>query len=1589
MSLEGKINYDDAKSVVGIQFGILSPEQILRDSVAHIYKPLVRYEDPVMTLIDPRLGSNGQNKINQTTKLSRAFDPGCFGHLIPAKPVYNPLMFEYARHIVALVCPICSSMRSIDKLNKNDPATRASLLSKGRMTRFSALKKQLANKGTKCTECGALLPKISDDKERIFGLIAEYKTEGGSGGAAGASGGGATVERQQLDTDQVHRILRHISDEDCELIGFDPKLSHPSWMIWTVIPIPPPTIRPSVQADNGKMSEDDLTSKLNDLIKHNEKFAELLSELSSESTTIEGPTAATISKMWETLQWHVATLIDNQKDSYHKATNRTHRPLKTLAQRLKGKTGRIRGNLNGKRGDMSARSVITADPNLSINQLGVPKEIAMILTIPEIVTKFNIDKLLTLVRNGPDKYPGAVQIKTKGTNFRKSILPSTNLATIQIGVGDVVYRHLLDGDPVLFNRQPTLRDVSMMGHFVKVLPGKTFRFNAQVTPPYNADFDGDEMNMHVPQSKQTINEVRQLSVVSNKIVTAQNSKPVIGAVQDSLVGLYRMSSEHVCGKPVDYVEYIGQDNFERIQHFMRLVGWLSNYSGRLPTPHLNHGAPEIGWTPRQLLSMIFPKISVRDDPFDKKEKDPKYSSLSIKHGHFEEPEPGKKATPIGKKLAGKSAINGIFHIAWNDYGPTITRDLLDDLSRVTCQWHLIKGFTVGISDLEIDQATLEESEVMKLYYLEKSKRLIDGLHTGDYENVRNEVFENKNPRGLAKSDKDQFELDIMYVLGECNKDLNKLVEVNLASIRSTRADGTPGELRDNKIESMINSGSKGSFANTLQIISALCQQDINGKRIQDGYTRRPTPHIPKDDLTPQSRGFILNSYMRGLNYLEFIYHAIAGRMGVISTSIKTAETGYVQRRLVKVMEALSVKYDGTTRNANNVITQFSYAGDGFDGAKIEGQKLAYIGYSREKFVSEYRHSDSDEGDNLLALALTRDAFEKYIDDRESEQASMVEEFNQLVNDRERILQIYKSGIPERFYSPVNFGRLVKNLYFRLGVSARRLSDLTPKTIITKVQDLVSYLKETNISTPDVGEHSLFIFTALLRANLSSKNLIYNNYFTEEVLDHLISEIKTLYHKSMITPGDSIGLISAQSIGEPSTQMTLNTFHHAGIGAKANVSRGVPRLREIMAFSNNPKTPAVTIYLNKTVLRNMRINYDGSEMSMVELNRVLADVPESDLKRVQDLIEGQYVRNIKQLKSGLDWLEFGDLIVRTEIIYDPDDLKSFITEDVPFLRAYWEFMKTASSDDCSKSPWVIRFELDREKMADHGIQVYELENKIKAQMLQIGTCIISDDNSRQIICRARLGETEDDTTDPMTIMERVQAALSTVRIKGVPNIEKTSIRVGWVDIEKDDGAVISVHDSAHSEESKRTLFGKDYMIDTVGSNLLQILNLDFVDPYRTVSNKIQEVYQLFGIEAARKLVIAEIKDVMDYADADVGIRHITLLADVMTSQGILQSVDRFGVKKSDSGPLARASFEEATKEMARAAAFAEDDNMRGVTESVIFGQVVKVGTGAFDICMDEKMMMEFEDEEEEDDYEDDSKYIAAGDSCTNFNMRYRS
>jgi len=827
MTIYSELSFEnDVKTIVGVQFSILDATAIERMSVCEITSTdTYSGSEPIIGgLFDSRMGVIENDKICKVCMQKNAFCPGHFGHIKLAKPVFHSQFFETVRKILRCVCYRCSALL----IDPEDPEICKIINKKiNRQKKFDLIYKLSSGKFKTCGSsntlngCGAKQPhKVQ--KENIGRIIMSWNDKDIVNTEENEK-----EKKVEFLAEDVLNILKRVSDQDGRILGFSPEITRLESLICTVFPVPPPSVRPSVKNDTGQRCEDDLTHKLCDIVKTNNTLKQKIAS---------GSTKETIDTWVKLVQYHVSTFVDNQLPGVAPAKQRTGRPLRSVTERLKSKEGRIRGNLMGKRVDFSARSVITPDPNISIDEVGVPMKIAMNLTFPETVNKFNFDKLKKLIANGPDAYPGAKYIK-KFPDYRTVRINARNSQEIQnIQDGDIVERHLLDGDYVLFNRQPSLHKMSMMSHRVRVMQGDTFRLNVCCTPSYNADYDGDEMNMHVPQSAQTENELRQLASVPTQIMSPKDSSPIISIVQDITLGVYKLTHD---------------DTFLTQKQTMNILSNNSKFNGKLPDDTHSKGQMNMISGKDILSTIIPPTVSTEVKSGDLK-------TARIINGRIT-----KDSGQLNKDTFQKMST-GIVHSVFNDIGAEETTALFDNTQRLICDFLVYNGFSVGVSDLMLCDKTKKHIDECLKQMIEK---------TNDYsKTVENNQIENKT----MLTNEQRFESHISSITSNTNNSIQKAV-LDDPSIKSS----------DNRMLNMINSKSKGNIINVLQMMGVVGQCSVEGKRINYGFDDRTLPHFQKYDDSPEARGFVKHSFIDGLNPQEFFFHAMGGREGLIDTAVKS------------------------------------------------------------------------------------------------------------------------------------------------------------------------------------------------------------------------------------------------------------------------------------------------------------------------------------------------------------------------------------------------------------------------------------------------------------------------------------------------------------------------------------------------------------------------------------------------------------------------------------------------------------------------------------------------------------------------------
>ncbi|KAJ3073268.1 hypothetical protein HDU98_001886 [Podochytrium sp. JEL0797] len=1360
------------KRVKQLEFGVFSAQEQKKLSVVELYernlfdlgkpgRPPVRFG-----VLDRRMGVADKVEKCETCGLGLQDCVGHFGVVRLALPVFHIGYFKLMITVLQNICKTCGNVLL-------EEAPKRTLLKRLRRPDLDSLQKKdilkalntNCKKVSKCPHCQALNGTVK--KVGALKVIHEkFKKKKGEEEAEFRASFDTVVgldptikphiskAQEDLSPLTVLRLFERISDQDCELMGLDPINGRPELFIWTALPVPPVCIRPSIGTEDAS-NEDDITVLCSEIIQINTILRAIMEE---------GFPATKLMEHWvrDYLQLQCAMFVTSDLPGVptHLQSN-LQKIKKGFCQRLKGKHGRFRGNLSGKRVDFSGRTVIGPDPNLRIDQVAVPERMAMVLTYPERVTDYNIERLKENVINGHEKHPGATYI-TLANGIKKFLKygDRKKLAN-ELRVGDLVQRHLQDDDIILFNRQPSLHKLSIMSHFAKIRPWRTLRFNECVCQPYNADFDGDEMNLHVPQTEEARAEAQELMGVKNNLVTPRNGDPLVAATQDFITASYLQSRRDV---------FYDRSQFSQICNYM----FDALVEIELPPPTILK--PMKLWTGKQIFNVLLKpnknmaidvNLETKCRTFDKPKAIPGSIhptemdlSMSSNDGYLVILNSEIMSGVVDKSIIGAENKKSLFYTVMRDYGAVASANCMNRVAKLSARWLANQGFSIGIDDVQPGEVLRREKESLIVGGYAKCDDLIQRKAEG------------RLTCAPGMNEDQTLEREISGILSGLRDSVGNICMTELNKYNAPLI--------------MTLCGSKGSKINVSQMVALVGQQIISGSRIPDGFIDRSLPHFPKNSKNPPAKGFVRNSFYSGLSPPEFLFHGVSGREGLVDTAVKTAETGYMQRRLMKALEDLTTHYDLSVRNSTGGVIQFTYGDDGLDPAKIESS-VQPVEFTR----------------NLLHAMST------FLDLNEPPLLPF------------QIVDLFTKQKPLKFKD----------------CSAEYISEL--EAFIMK--DLVMVQVELRRR---MG------FEDALEPTRTAGGQKLTNRITKRQLDMFFQICSSKYRKAQIEPGTAVGAIGAQSIGEPGTQMTLKTFHFAGV-ASMNVTLGVPRIKEIINASKMINTPVIKAHL--------------------------AGMTKDD-KRSARVVQGR--------------------IEKTTL----ESISEYIEEIV-------------SPSDCC-----LRIKIDMEAIGKMQLEI-TLETIaiaiVKTSKLKLTESHIHIDRPDAVIVKVS-DSGKSDTSEMFQMLQAFKRALPKIVVKGLSTVNRA--------------VVVPVN--------------KEYQVHVEGYGLREIMGTEGVDGVKTQSNHILENWKTLGIEAGRKTIIYEIVNVMVSHGMTIDQRHVMLLADLMTFKGEILGITRFGIAKMKDSVLMLASFEKTTDHLFEASFFGKKDAINGVSECIIMGVPMGIGTGLF-------------------------------------------
>lgn len=1321
--------------------------------------------------------------------------------------------------------------------------------------------------------------------------------------------------------------------------------------------VPPNRFRPEARTGDSQIAEAQQNNLYKMIIRSSAKLASTYRQIQDQSRGIVDPRGSRnmtqLHEAWTELQEAVNALIDRNLNPVQGAAAK--RNEEGIKQKLEKKEGLFRKNMMGKRVNYAARSVISPDPNIETNEIGVPPVFARKLTFPEPVTSHNFKDMQQAVINGTDKWPGASAIENENgqtINLRNKsledrialanqLLAPTNTSSTGLK-NKKVHRHLANGDVVLMNRQPTLHKPSIMGHRVRVLPGeKTIRMHYANCNTYNADFDGDEMNMHFPQNEVARAEALQLADTDHQYISGTAGKPLRGLIQDHL-----SVSVALCNL----------DTFFDRQAFQQLIyAALRPESGHILGERIELIPPAVlkpaaRWTGKQVITTILRNI-----------KPPNCGDLWMS---------GKTQIPAARWGAGsdegtvlfqggeficgildKSQLGpssgGFIHSVHEVYGPAIAGKLLSSMGRLLTRYLNMRAFSCGMDDLRLTR----EGEKRRKEELAAAPHI--GLRVAaKYVSLEEQKVRASDPELLSRleevmrDDTKQEGLDML--MNKSSGDLSTAVT------RECLPNGLEKHFPKNQMQSMTTSGAKGSQVNANLISCNLGQQVLEGRRVPLMVSGRSLPSFRPFDSDIRAGGYIVNRFLTGIRPQEYYFHHMAGREGLIDTAVKTSRSGYLQRCLIKGMEGLAVGYDNTVRDSDGTLVQFLYGEDGVD---ISKQKyLTDFGFVLRNYESQLAHTHYTEA-GALGLFDHKDDFFKR---------------NKLATKKAKAGLLNTDEPIHCVFNPARHAFATSEKFY----------DTMSEYIKTNKDGLIRDKKDKSENGWDVG-------IAILPRKQVEKILA------------------AKYLRSLVEPGEAVGIVAGQSVGEPSTQMTLNTFHLAGHSAK-NVTLGIPRLREIlMTASAHISTPAMTLVLNEELTEE-----DGQKfakaISILPLSHVLDSATVSERVgrgvgyplakifciRLRFFPSREYTQTYNiSIADVLDTVERKflaqlQLMIKKEVKKKKES-SSAATPDVGVRSGNVEMADASregadrgaddeddgEDDDADDDATNAKQRANRSEAVSYGPNDDE-DDAIQHRLAQeadqgddedegfkdspppsgqVGTdgagSLEDDDDkhSREVRIKSKHSQVTqfdcdeiegswcdfvlelDVNTPKILMLNLVEDAVRKALIQQIPGIGQCTF------VAKD-----KVTDVRTGEEITASV------VHTAGANLQAMQQYgQFINPNKIQTNDIAAVLAVYGVEAARNSIIRELSNVFDSHGIKVDNRHLNLIGDYMTRSGGFSPFNRMGLRGNVS-PFTKMSFETTLAFLKDALLDGDWDDLSTPSSRLVMGRLGRVGTGAFDI-----------------------------------------
>lgn len=1234
---------------------------------------------------------------------------------------------------------------------------------------------------------------------------------------------------------QIADIFSRISDDTVRSVNRDP-LSHPSKLILTVIKIPPSAIRPDTRKFGGMRigKNNELSTAIQYIIKKNLKIP----------IGFQVDNLKYLHDIEQLNSLYFDLIKGTSVASAKAASKQIVQQNKSIGNGLVGKKGLLRNKALGKRVYIMIRSTITCNPTLKIIELGVPITYAKNIQMEEILQPYNKDRLMVYFNNGRKKYPGCTMIK------KKNIIGPFSIENIkddfQFEFGDTIYRDIIDGDVLYYNRQPSLHFSSIGCHVVKINEdprASTLEMNVITCPWYNADFDGDQMNAIVLSTAITRNEIKEMAGVENWFISFNNSATTIGQADDSLIGMFELTKDKV--------------RFNKYHAMM-----CFNNATIMPT------IDDKIYTGRDLVSKVLEDTPInfkRKSGYYKSEYAPfmKYSAsevdIAITNGQM-------TSGVLMKKEIGKEGKGSIFHKIYIDYGPMKTLDQIFNFQQLAINYIFQRGFSIGIDDMILNKKSLKRVRQIETNLVAESRLITDKLNASAI----------TPPIGQTT---EQFYEEQQI---NCLRVLDDFAEPILQSVNPDT----------NNLFKLILSGSKGKINNLYAIVGAIGQIQINGHRIDKkfGY-ERTLAYFQRFETSPESRGFITNSYVSGMTSPEFIFNSYAARFDLISKALSTSITGEKNRESVKNLESIIVDNLRMCRKDQRVI-QFTYGEDNMDAQRVTEVTFPSVFCSTEVFEKKYRF--------MLAGVST----EKVSTAAKTTTTSVIitNEYKQLLIDRNEYQKIFLAIENRTFkelaldskYMPVDVQKCLEDAIAR---NAKVTSDVkTVETMVTMVASFCESIKyflmndiqeKRKIKVLSYQEHTVRLFQTLVRSVLYSGAL---QAITISTLENILKEIKIRYKLALVEYGTSKGIIAAQAFSEPLTQYMLDAHKRSAEGGTSKDD--IVKLKEILGAKPKEKISHLSMLLQ------------------------LKGEYKYDKEKVQEVANHIEMMAMEQfLESTLIFIETINVIKHPKFIHESEMIKTFLKTN-PLKKVPANLIGIC-----------IRMELNKTKLILKNMPLELIIYRLNVEFKHLFV-VYTPENAASVVLRIYM--TNDMFKGALNEKELhgIVASIKSIIIRGIDGISNTRVIPLIRNEIKPDGSVSRITNA--------------WAIETDGSNIYGCAQNKYIDANAIITDSVDETNRMYGIAAAKNKIVTELREIGN--SMTLNIRHFTLYASEMTYTGVITPISNPGVSmREPSNYLLRMGTSAPIQAVEAAALNTAVNKISGSTAPLLMGAVPKIGT----------------------------------------------